>query len=412
MNQTRAFVSSLQYYLSLIGNKVSGRIRGVTRRIRTAYVNNKVASLKPEGPSQGDVLLSYFVESFLLKPGQPVPHWHPNYTESLLMAKTFVDMGYGVDVIAFHNQVFVPRKDYAVCIDSRWNLERLANRLSADCVKIMHVDTAHALFGNGAEYRRLLELQQRRGVTLRPRRSEPPNLAIEHADCATVIGNKFTMDTFRYAGKPLYPIPVISTVLFPWSGQKDFEACRRRFLWLGSGGLVRKGLDLALEAFAKMPEYHLTVCGPIDKERDFERAYHKELYETSNIRTVGWVDIKSSAFTEIASGCLGLVFPSCTEGQSGGVVMCLQAGLIPIISYESGVDVDGFGTILRTSTIDEIMKSVRSVADLPVSDLRRMSRHAWEYARANHTPEKYAETYRTAIDEILRAHGSPRSATR
>ena len=35
--------------------------------------------------------------------------------------------------------------------------------------------------------------------------------------------------------------------------------------------MVHKGLDLVLEAFAGMPEYHLTVCGPVAKEKDFER---------------------------------------------------------------------------------------------------------------------------------------------
>jgi glycosyltransferase involved in cell wall biosynthesis len=403
-------VKMLGYYLSIAGDRVSSRFKSVKRRIRNAYVNNRVVSLKPEGPSRGDVLLSYVVEPFLLKPGQPVPHWHANYTESTLMAKTFVDMGYGVDVIDYTNHVFVPRKDYAVLIDSRSNLERLGPRLASDCVKIAHIDVAHILFQNAAESRRLLELQQRRGVTLTPRRFERPNLAIENAHCGVIIGNEFTMSTFRYARKPLYPVPVISPVLFPWPEQKDFEASRRRFLWFGSGGLVRKGLDLVLEAFAKMPQYHLTVCGPIDKEKDFENAYRKELYETANIRTVGWVDIKSSIFQEIISTCLGLVFPSCCEGQSGGVVMCLQAGLIPIVSCESGVDVDGCGQILRTCTIDEITQSVRSIADLPPSVLEGMSRNAWSYARANHTDRRYVEVYRKAIDSVLRSHRPSRSS--
>jgi glycosyltransferase involved in cell wall biosynthesis len=402
---TSAFGDHWEYYRSLIGDKLARRIRGVKHRIRTAYENNKVASLRPEGPPKGDVLLSYVLSPFLLRPDQPVPHWHSNYTESLLMAKTFLSMGYGVDVISYINDTFVPRKDYAVIVDSRYNMERLAPRLSADCVKIMHIDVAHLLFSNAAESRRLLELQQRKGVSLTQRRFQRVNLGIEHAHGATILGNEFTMNTFRYSGKPLYPVPIIPPVLFPWLERKDLEACRRRFLWFGSGGLVNKGLDLTLEAFLKMPEYHLTVCGPIDQEKDFERAYRKELYETENIRTVGWVDIKSAAFQEIAETCLGLVFPSCCEGQCGGVITCLHTGLIPIISYESGVDVEDFGVILRTSAIDEIMESVRRISGLPVSVLETMSRKAWEYARTNHTAARFADEYQKAIDKIMRSRG-------
>ena len=62
---------------------------------------------------------------------------------------------------------------------------------------------------------------------------------------------------------------------------------------------MHKGLDLVLEAFARMPELHLTVCGPIHEEPAFEAAFRRELYETPNIETLGWVDIASPAFAEL-----------------------------------------------------------------------------------------------------------------
>jgi glycosyltransferase involved in cell wall biosynthesis len=150
-----------------------------------------------------------------------------------------------------------------------------------------------------------------------------------------------------------------------------------------------------------MPECHLTVGGPIQAEKDFEQAFYKELYQTPNIHTIGWVDISSSKFTEITRNCLGLIFPSCCEGQSGGVVTCLHAGLIPLISYESGVDVYDFGVILKTSSIAEIKDSVRMISTLPAATLKEMARKAWEYARANHTREKFVEEYRKIILKII-----------
>ena len=95
-----------------------------------------------------------------------------------------------------------------------------------------------------------------------PRRFEIPNLAIEHADCATILGNEFTINTFRYANKPLYPVPIVPAASYPWPDGKDFDACRKRFLWFGSGGLVRKGLDLVLEAFVGMPDYPFDYLWP------------------------------------------------------------------------------------------------------------------------------------------------------
>jgi len=236
---------------------------------------------------------------------------------------------------------------------------------------------------------------------LQVRRWERFSKAIEYADYITIYGNAFTIATYLNTGKPLFPLPISTTVLQPWPASKDFDACRGRFLWFGSGGMVHKGLDLVLEAFAGLPECYLTVCGPVQKEKDFVQAFYKELYETPNIHTVGWVDTQSIKFREITASCIGLVYPSCSEGQSGAVVECLHAGLIPIISRESGVDVNDFGTALETCSIEEIRNAVRMVSHLPAQELQKMARAAWEFARANHTRERFAEEYRKVITQIM-----------
>lgn len=364
-------------------------------------LQHKVVSLKANGPCRGTVLLSYILKPFLLKPGQAIPQTHSHFGESLQIAETFLNLGYAVDVIDWGNQAFVPKKDYSVFIDARWSLQRLAPLINKDCVKIMHIDTSHTLFQSAAEACRLLALQRRRGVTLRPRRFEWPNLAIEHADCAIVLGAESTINTFRYANKPLYRVPVSSPVLYPWPEGKDFSSCRKHYLWFGSYGLVHKGLDLVLEAFAKMPDYKLTVCGPIQDEEDFEQAYWKELYETQNIRTLGWIDMASQAFRDITGQCLAIILPSCSEGQNSGVVTCLHAGLIPIISYESGVEIHDFGEILKACTVEEIQSAVCRVSNLPTNELMGMARRAWEYAREHHTLEAFAREYRMAVETIL-----------
>jgi len=367
-------------------------------------LERRFISLKPKKPIRGGVLLSYINKPFFLKPSDPVPDDHSNYWESLQIARTFLDLGYRVDVIDENNNQFLPSKHYSFFISNRINFDRIAPMLNRDCVKVFHIDTAHWLVNNMAEYHRLRRLQQRKGFVLPPRIYLTPNLAIEQADYATVLGNQFTISTYRYANKPFYRVPVSTPVLYPWPEGKDFEGSRKRFLWFGSGGFVHKGLDLVLDAFADMPDYHLTICGPIDRERDFQSAYQKELYKTPNIRTLGWVDTTSPTFLEITKNCLGLVYPSCSEGQSGGVVTCLHAGLIPIISYESGVDVDsGFGVILKNCSVEKIKNAIRRVSSLPTQQLRQMARKSWEFARANHTREVFATEYSKIVSEIMNA---------
>lgn len=366
--------------------------------------DGKVVSLKPEKTCQGNVLLSYIIEPFLLRNSERPPNTHTHYGESLEIAKTFLTLGYAVDVVDYRDKTLIPKKDYSIFVAARTNFERIAQFLSNPCLKIVHLDTAHWLFNNSAAYSRCLSLQRRRGVTLKSFKWVEPNWAIECADYATLLGNSFTIGTYSYAQKLILPLSVPTATVYPWPQDKNYDSCRNRFLWFGSSGLAHKGLDLVLEAFVEMPELHLYVCGPIRQEKDFEKAYYEELYHTPNIHTVGWVDVSSTEFIEITNNCLGLIYPSCSEGQSGAVVTCLQAGLIPIVSHESGVDVDSLGVVLKDCSIGEIKNSLRMISSLSAAELQGMSRKAWEFARTNHTIDTYTKEYRKALDKIFTLH--------
>lgn len=361
---------------------------------------SECVSLVPEGHCKGHVLLSYILEPFNAKAGEPVSNFHTNYWESLQIARTFLDLNYAVDVIHWADDRFIPKERYSIFVGARRNFQRIAELLNDDCLKIVHLDTAHWLFNGFAEYMRCLDLQKRRGMTLRSFRFVEPNWAIEYADCATILGNKFTISTYEYARKPIYRVPVPAIAEYPWPENKDFESSRNRFLWFGGIGLVHKGLDLVLEAFSEMPQYHLTVCGPIDKEKDFESIYYRELYQTPNIQSMGWVDVTTSEFIEIANSCIGTIYPSCSEGGGGSVINCMQIGLIPVVSYESSVDVNDFGFILDSCSIADIKQSTEMFASLTVEELKDRARKTWEFARANHTREVFAERYRQTIEDI------------
>lgn len=366
--------------------------------IQVRRVERKVVSLKTKKQPIGDVLLSYVIDPFFLDNKKNVSNSHTNYWESICIAEVFLDLGFNVDVVNYDDNYFVPEKKYSIFIGSRVNFERIANLLNNDCKKIVHLTVAHWLFHNKSQLDRIARVKNKKNVVLTPKKTVEVNNAIEVADCATILGNKFTIGTYKYAMKKMYQIPISTPVLYPWQENKNFSTCRKNFIWFGSNGLVHKGLDLVLDAFSEMPEYTLTVCGPVSGEPDFERAYCEELYRTPNIKSVGWTDIGSEKFKEITLNSIGLVYPSCSEGQSGGVVTCLHAALIPIVSYESGVDIaQDVGILLRDCSVAEIKKSVKAIAELPPERLEFMARNAWEYARRTYTKELFSEAFRQTI---------------
>ena len=349
--------------------------------------------------TRGSVLLAYIVEPFLSATAPSVAHTH--FQESRLIAEAYLERGYDVDVIDYRHGTFVPRRDYDIIVSARTNLEALANRSARTQHVIAHLDTAHYVYNNRAAYDRLLALQQRRGLTSTSVRIVEPNLAIERASIGAVLGNRtFTATTYAYARKPLYPLPVPSAVSLPWI-ERDYDACRRRFLWMGSAGFVHKGLDLVLETFATNPSLELDVCGPLAQDREFAAQFERELYDTPNIHAVGWIDVGSDRFIDIARSTVGFVYPSCSEGQAGSAVVALHAGLIPIVSRQTGIDVGDFGLVLSNCSAAEIDAAVRHISELSTVELRQRSRAAWEYAQAHHTPSAYRQAYDTMLDAVL-----------
>jgi glycosyltransferase involved in cell wall biosynthesis len=386
----------MEKFLKIILRKIGFEIK----RYSSGF-NNKVVCLKTGKKKRGNALISYIIEPFLAKTEEAVLNRHNHFGRSLQMANVLLQHGYDVDVIDYKNTFFYPQKSYEIFIDVRNNLERLSSIINSSCIKIYFIDTAHILYHCHAELKRLLNLQSRKGVTLRPKRLEMPNMAIEYADFAISHGSEFTINTFKYAKKPIYKICQYHHNTLPYPENKDVKKNRGNFLWFGSGGFVHKGLDLVLDAFSEMPGLQLFICGPIEQENEFVKIYGQELYRTKNIHTIGWVDITSQKFREITANCIGMVYPSCSEGGAGCVTQSMHAGLIPIVSYESGIEVNDFGIIINDCSVESIKRSVQMVSSLPADILEIKSRQAWNYAVKNHNRERFAHEFANIIKKAV-----------
>lgn len=354
----------------------------------------------PKGATKGRVLFSHDITPFL-NPNHPLGA-HANYWTATVMVQAFLDRGYIVDIIDCKNPTFIPKHSYTYFVDLELNLDKRVPHLNSDCIKILHIVSAHWLFQNTAEYERCLAVQNRRGVTVFPQRLMNQVLSIESADCATMIGNKFTSDTYAFAGKKIYSTPLPAGYEYPFPEEKDINAARKNFVWFGGAGAIHKGLDLVLEAFAEMPEYHLTVFGKSTQDPDVLKAYGRELKEMKNLTVLTYIDFEGPGFEKILQETIAIVYPSCSEGTSGSVVHSMHAGIIPIVNYESGVNVEDFGILLPSTTIENIMTAVRTVATLPETELKRRAKAAWEYARQNYSRENFTKKYGIFVDELER----------
>src|SRR5439155_21527060 len=116
----------------------------------------------------------------------------------------------------------------------------------------------------------------------------------------------------------------------------------------------------------------------------------------------GWADIASPGFRAATERAIAVVYPSSSEACAGAVITCMHAGLVPMVSPPSGIDVaPGYGVVLDEVGVEDIRRAVRALAGRKPAELADMARTSWEFARAHHTREAFARGYRDAIRRIL-----------
>ncbi len=360
------------------------------------FLDTKVAENVTHTHAKKVCLLSYITYPFLF-PFKPQPH--QSHWQVQAIAKVLDELGYRVDVVNYGAN-YQLKRNYDLVIDIHPTVDKPYWKfLTTGARKIIFFTGSFPDYQNDAERRRLLALKKRRGVQLQPRRQvEPINTTmINRFDAVLLIGNTQTQRTFPPLSVPFFLIPnTVDSSLFPLAKlRKD----PKHFLFFGSGGQVHKGLDLVLEVFRDHPELTLTVCSPFAQEEDFAAAYHTELYETENIHPLGFVDPHSPAFKSIAARCAWMIYPSASEGMAGSVLTAMSAGIVPIVSKESGIS--SGGKVLSSISIEEIEKIVVQMSKFPQMKLEKQRNTMMQGLETTYSQQAFSSSLRAALKELL-----------
>jgi glycosyltransferase involved in cell wall biosynthesis len=368
--------------------------------------HHRVLNYFPLGKNpRGHVLVSYIPDSLLFRDDDRRFKRHSNTWESVEIVKIFNRHGYAVDAISWDDRSFVPTREYAVVFDIHRNLLRCS---SPGTHKIFHITGSYPAFSNRAEQERIAALSQRREVMVAPRRAVSENDLelfqenLEAADTVTLIGNEVTAATFPVRLRQQLTLVTPTGSQLATLREPQSAVFRKEFVWFNGTGAVHKGLDLVLEVFARNPDIVLHVIGPYLKERDFAAAFKYELTKCPNIFSHGFLSPSGRKFRRITKNTLGFVSPSCSEGISTSAITCMQYGMIPILSKNSGINLTtDMGYLLQNCTVAEIEEAILSLLATPEHELRRMIANSQEYALSRFSREEFSRRMESVIAHSL-----------
>ncbi|WP_188561487.1 glycosyltransferase [Hymenobacter frigidus] len=393
-------------------------IRGVRYRLSNAlHAAAKKLFMPPGGGSIRDIgqgqigsqskralivyvlhVIPYYVAGKL--DSAPMLNEHSMYWETVEMVRQLNERGYIVDFYDVHCPEAIAWERYEVAFVQS---DRLAEcPATAKVKKVFYCTENYWAFQNLAEMTRLRDFHRRTGIWVRPERQTRISFSDEYADYITSFGTPFQREL--YHPRPERHQLNISVAQQPEHVVKDIAAARASFVWLGSGGAILKGLDLAVEAFAGLPEATLYIAGNIEREERLWQWLKPQLARYPNLRYLGWVDVTSPAFAKVANGSIGQVYPSASEGGAGAVVQLLHFGLIPIVTQTAAACSAHLGFEIDSQEpeiiIADIQRHVRTLLALHDADLRQRSDAAREFAVQNHTRPAYAASFGALLDRM------------
>lgn len=319
------------------------------------------------------MLVPFHTAGVAVEDDNPLMHGHRFFWEVRELARVIAGLGFQVDVINLGAAPPARFPDYQAILGISDALWRYAPGLPG-ARKLMWMSGSHPEFQNRREVERIQALQQRQGGSNRPRR-QIANVAgelasIEMADHCALIGNETTLSTYPPAWRAKIELIDVGDQPPCVKPRHMLTPSPREFVWSALSGAILKGLDIVLDLFALHEWPTLHIVGSIEQEEDFMSAYLRELDGHPRIRRHGSRFANDPELAAIFNRAAVVIHPSASEGMAASVTNCLQVGLYPIISRESGVDLPaGCGRILDTCSHAEVADAVEGVLKMTDTQL-------------------------------------------
>jgi glycosyltransferase involved in cell wall biosynthesis len=351
------------------------------------------------------VLLSYIRDVFETE-GAASQQRHTNRYTTWIIADVLRESGYNVDVINYNEIIRgdLSRYDFVIGLGKSPELF-LNQRISGTGSKVIWFGTGcNPFFSNPETIRRVGDFYNHTGkVLLNSSRYILEDWPLQHelADWIILHGAAFAKSTYRKDRITAIDGPVFIQHAISRS-EEELQQSKASYLWFGNGGAIHKGLDLVIESFRKNPDLKLHICGDLNLEPEFYNYYKQVLQEENNIFYHGFVNVNSQDFADILKSCAFVVYPSASEGNSPSVITCMaNGGLIPIVSANADVELNNYGLLIESLTIDAVTESIQHVQSWSISKIKEQQDRIIRETTSRHSFENFRGVFKSVLQDAI-----------
>jgi hypothetical protein len=222
------------------------------------------------------------------------------------------------------------------------------------------------------------------------------NRHLKVADYAVMIGNKFNSMSYSEWFNKIYLVSPTGLLNHNYKFiARNYKKTKKKFVWFGSRGAIHKGLDILVDVFTDLPDLNLFICGLSTHEEGLFNL------NKTNIKNLGFVNVNSNEFIDLVNDCSFVILPSCSEGMSTSVITCMNHGLIPIVTRETGIDLDGFGYYLDDYKVEYVKDVVKRCSLLDDKILEEQHEKVFNYSRKKFNIRNFSSEIDSILSEII-----------
>lgn len=345
------------------------------------------------------VLISYIITPFK----NPNTFTHQNYITSHIVAETFRDLGYNVDIVDHHDKnSAIDYEKYTVIFGMGDNFERSFFCQNRKIPRIHLITGAHDDFHNAMSLKSIEDFYQLSGLWLTTEANVSSSCnyyALYNADFAIILAHGYVFEEYkrRFVNK-LYTLN--NNILGVFSGFKPKMAETRtnNFLFLSGGKQITKGFHLLMEVAKQRKDLNFYVVVPYIN--DLLLNYYQDLLiPESNVFLFKNLKMDSKQMREIIETCSYSIAPSYVDGLPGGTIEPMSAGVIPIVTRNCGFPSERFIFEMEDLSVSALNKTINQVLQLDDNVYTELSDLVRKYAVENFS----ADSVQKNLKQILEA---------